>query len=99
MFKRTLMNTFTCEVEDKVEDKVEDNDIKDEDDNDSDKKLKYQLHDDCQTVLTWDPGWSPIAFRILPIASPLIFCGDKGKEMCPTKTHWSKFLQSVFPLL
>ena len=34
------------------EDKVEENDIKDEDDNDSDKNLKYQLHDDCQTVLT-----------------------------------------------
>ena len=34
------------------EDKVEDNDIKDEDDNYSDKNLKYQLHDDCQTVLT-----------------------------------------------
>ena len=30
----------------------EDNYIKDEDDNESDKNLKYQLHDDCQTVLT-----------------------------------------------
>ena len=39
-------------VKARPEDKVEDNDIKDEDDYDSGKDLKYQLHDDCQTVLT-----------------------------------------------